>query len=224
MKPQINATELCEINQPQMEALKANGFFVYGLRDWEGNDYGIEPNLVWVNDIGVMVTDKEIPEVNQDGVMAASDFYKTYEVHDIHDDIFDELLDLYMNTNYFFHVKGEWTEQEEVIRTYSIEKAKEILKTKMKYIKAEDPTARAYQFGYGKNKNILAKSLEISKAHSKLSLKRYESRTKGKRTNGQPRWFPFDLKKNEWSTHINHRYCPTKESCDWMIKNLTHAY
>lgn len=176
MKPQISATELYDINQPQLEALKANGFFIYGLRDWEGNDYGIEPNLVWVNNIGVMVTDKEIPEVNEDGYMAASEFYKKYDVHDVHYDALKELLEPYENTNYHFHIKGKMTERYECIRTYSYEKAKEILKARMESIKKNDPTARYYRFGYGnatgnRSERFWKKYFEIEKARKELKEK-----------------------------------------------------
>ena len=136
-----------EITEPQRKMLLEKGYHIYGLRDWEGDEYGIEPHDVFVNNIGYGVTDKEIPM--PDGFIGSNDFYNTFNVVDIpHDDKdLREIFSQYKNTNYHYHIKGKTTDRYECIRTYDVDKAKEILKVRMKYIKEKDPSARAYRFG-----------------------------------------------------------------------------
>ena len=45
--------------QVLIDELRKEGYFVYGIRDGEGIHYTIEPR-VYVNNIGFLVTDKEI--------------------------------------------------------------------------------------------------------------------------------------------------------------------
>ena len=52
-------TDFCREEQPVIDKLREDGYFVYGLRDGEGDHYTIEPK-VYVNNIGFIVTDEPI--------------------------------------------------------------------------------------------------------------------------------------------------------------------
>ncbi len=52
-------TDFCRDDQPVINNLRAMGYFVYALRDGEGEHYTVEPK-VFVNNIGFVVTDKPI--------------------------------------------------------------------------------------------------------------------------------------------------------------------
>lgn len=52
-------TDFCREEQSVIDKLRQDGYFVYGLRDGEGEHYTIEPK-VYVNNIGFIVTDEPI--------------------------------------------------------------------------------------------------------------------------------------------------------------------
>lgn len=53
-------TDFYPWEQPLIDQLRKEGFFVYGVRDREGTRFSIEER-VFVNNIGFLVTDKAIP-------------------------------------------------------------------------------------------------------------------------------------------------------------------
>lgn len=58
-------TDFCRDDQPVINKLREDGYFVYGLRDGEGDHYTVEPK-VFINNIGFVVTDKPI-EFHEEG-------------------------------------------------------------------------------------------------------------------------------------------------------------
>ena len=58
-------TDFCRYDQPVINNLRAMGYFVYALRDGEGEHYTVEPK-VFVNNIGFIITDKPI-EFHKEG-------------------------------------------------------------------------------------------------------------------------------------------------------------
>ncbi len=57
-------TNFYRYEQPLIDELRKEGYFVYGIRDGEGVHYTIEPK-VFVNNIGFLVTDAEIKFHNE---------------------------------------------------------------------------------------------------------------------------------------------------------------
>ena len=64
-------TDFVPSEQQLMNDIRAQGKFIYALRDQEGQGYTIEKR-VYVNNIGFLITDEELPL--KDGVLSSSEF------------------------------------------------------------------------------------------------------------------------------------------------------
>ena len=65
-------TDFCREEQPVIDKLREKGYFVYGLRDGEGEHYTVEPK-VYVNNIGFIVTDEPIKFHTMDNMQFITD-------------------------------------------------------------------------------------------------------------------------------------------------------
>ena len=163
-----------DINQPQVDWLKNQGYHIYGLRDWEGREYGIEPGFVYVNSIGLMITDTEIPMPN--GFISSTDFFNRTDIKEIKWDEIKEPFEKYRNTNFHYHIKGLLMDEYYVCRTYSLDVAKEKMKKIMISKREKDRTAKAYRFGYGKHgkKNFYKRCYKIPKRNEVILMDKIE--------------------------------------------------
>lgn len=135
--------EISEINVPQRKLLTKKGYYIYGERDWEGSDYGIEPGNVIVNNIGYLITDEPIDM--DDDCIAASDFFKTVKDEIPYKEI-EPYLSKYENRNFHYHIKGNNVSVYFCTRTYSDAIARKRVRTFIKNrVKSK---ARAYRFGH----------------------------------------------------------------------------
>lgn len=58
-KTKYYETVFCRDEQIIIDKLREKGYFVYGLRDGEGDHYTVEPRVI-INNIGFVVTDRPI--------------------------------------------------------------------------------------------------------------------------------------------------------------------
>ena len=165
-----------DLNEAQFNWLKERGYHFYTMRD-EG---GITPGIGWVNRYGLMITDTEIPI--EDGWMDESDFFNRDDIQEISWYEIEEPFRKYANINFFFHIKGNLYDEEYIVRTYDISIAKRKVKEKMDFVKRSDPHAKAYRFGYGRDKNAYWKVRH--KMESNKNPKEYYARFGMKYNNG----------------------------------------
>lgn len=157
-----------DINQPQIDWLKDNGYHIYGVRDADdGSDINIEDGFVLVNRIGLLITDTELSM--PDGFITGKDFYARKDIEEMRWDEIKEPFEKFKNTNFHFRITGRKTEKYWMWRTYDISIAKQKLKKVMQNINQEDPTARAYQFGQGKYGNFRKIYHRISERSARLA-------------------------------------------------------
>jgi hypothetical protein len=145
----IKYYETSEVNAKQQELLEADGYHIYGLRDWDGRGYGIEPGRVVVNNIGVLITDQELPM--PDGFMSSEEFYNRSDIEEMSYDEVQRYLGEFKNTNFHFRIKGDKVDFYWMCRTYDLTIAKKHLKSVLKQVKEKDPTATAEQFGHAED-------------------------------------------------------------------------
>ena len=70
---QYQITDFFRYEQPLISQLRAEGKFVYGLRDGEENHFSIEPKVI-VNNIGFLITDTEL-DLGKYKVMSDTEFF-----------------------------------------------------------------------------------------------------------------------------------------------------
>lgn len=142
----INFYETDEINQKQYEVLKGRGYYLYSLRDWEGTEYGIEPfGQVVVNNIGAMITDKEIPM--EDGCIGDREFMEKYAGEELPYENIKDIMEGMRSTNYHFRIQATGLDKYWMWRTYDINIAKKYLDQMLDKLRETYPDVTAYEFG-----------------------------------------------------------------------------
>ena len=145
----IRYYEISRVSPKQKELLEAKGFHIYELRDWGGNEYGIEPGRVVVDNIGALITDKEMPMSN--GFMSNKEFYGRNDIVEMAYTDVQEYLEQFNDTNFHFRIKGDKVDFYWMWRTYDIEIAKKHLEHVMCSVREKDPSAIAEQFGHAED-------------------------------------------------------------------------
>lgn len=79
-------TDFCREEQIIIDKLREKGYFVYGLRDGEGDHYTVEPRVI-VDNIGFVVTDKPI-KFHEEG---SRQYITDAELREIGEDDYDEI-------------------------------------------------------------------------------------------------------------------------------------
>ena len=158
----IKYTELDEINEPMAKEIKEHGWCVF--TECDGDGLYFRKGYAWVNRIGYVVFEEQVDVSDMD----ESDFHQT-GIYD--QDFANEVMKVaekYKNTNYHYHVKGKLIDDYECIRTYSDDKAKELIREKVKYMKRIDPSVRAYRFGEAGDKKFWKKYRTIKQNYLAL--------------------------------------------------------
>lgn len=153
----IKYAEIAEINEPQAKEFKKRGWCIFTECDGDGLYY--RKGFAWVNRIGYLIFEKPVDIEDMD----ESDLHQigVYDA-DFENEV-RNITEKYRNTNYHYHMKGKLIDDYECIRTYSDEKAKELVNNRLKYMKKVDPSVRAYRFGTTGDRNKFWKTYKTIK-------------------------------------------------------------